>query len=187
MQKIFHSKFLLIGILAGFLFGGGWLAWAAIQSEVGLNLFDGATFRRAVSGSVTTLTAVTSQVNPPLSVAPLSTWSITHTPGAATQATATKAASTGVRHVATNITACLAVGGTAQTPIVANLRDGASGAGTVVRSWAFSAPVNGTSVCVTQSDLSIIGTAGVAMTIEFTGAGVAASQETVSMSGYSLK
>lgn len=120
-----------------------------------------------------------------LPTVPASTWSVTNTPAAATQATASRAAgAAGVRHVATTITACLAAGATAQTPVVVNLRDGATGAGTVLRSWAISAPVND-SKCADLSGLAMLGTAATAMTIEFAAAGVAASQQTVTLTGFS--
>ncbi len=118
---------------------------------------------------------------------PYSTWSVTNTPAAATQATASQAAgAAGVRHVATTVTVCLAAGGTAQTPILAHLRDGATGAGTILRSWAFSAPVN-TAKCDNLNGLAMLGTAATAMTIEFTGAGVASSQQTVTLTGFSTQ
>lgn len=133
--------------------------------------------------SATSLTATTS-LGTTLTV-PHSTWSVTNTPAAATQATASRAAgAAGVRHVATTVTVCLAAGATAQTPVVVNLRDGATGAGTVLRSWAISAPVND-SKCADLSGLAMIGTAATAMTIEFAAAGVAGSQETVTLTGFS--
>lgn len=38
MLKLKRSKFLLIGVLAGILIGGGWLAYAAISQQVGVNV-----------------------------------------------------------------------------------------------------------------------------------------------------
>lgn len=122
-----------------------------------------------------------------LLTAAASTWSVTNTPATATQATASRAAgAAGVRHVATTVTVCLATGATAQTPILAHLRDGATGAGTILRSWAHSAPANST-FCNNISDLAMLGTAATAMTIEFTGAGVTASQQTVTLTGFSTQ
>ncbi len=148
-------------------------------------LFDGVNYDVARGVSPANLTATTStgiQLT-----APVSTWSVTNTPGLAAQATASQAAgAVGVRHVATTVTACLAAGAAAQTPVVVNLRDGATGAGTVLRSWAISAPVND-SHCVDLSGLAMIGTAATAMTIEFAAAGVAGSQETVTLTGYSVQ
>ena len=146
--------------------------------------FNGTTYDRTRSISATNLTATTS-TGSSLNV-PLSTWSVTHTPAAATQATASKAAGGGtVRHVATTITACSAQAGTAQTPIAINLRDGATGAGTVLRTWKISSIIQD-SKCVEASGLAMIGTANTAMTIEFAAAGVAASEQTVTLTGFSV-
>lgn len=147
-------------------------------------------FNRSTSGwdreqtiSSTSNTATTSQGTAYMT--PLSTWSVTHTPAVATQATASKAAGgTTVRHVATSVTVCVAAGATAQTPILFHLRDGASGAGTILRTWAFSAPVN-TGVCDSVSGLNMTGSANTAMTIESAAAPVAGAQATVTLTGYS--
>lgn len=112
-------------------------------------------------------------------------WSVQHTPTAATQATITKAAVAGTRHVCDSITATIACGATAQTPINVVLRDGASGVGAILWSAKLSAPVNSMADIELES-LGIIGTSGNAMTLEFTAAGVAASEEAVSMVGYDI-
>lgn len=146
---------------------------------------NGTTFDRLKGISAANLTATTSAGT--TLTAPLSTWSVTNTPATATQATASRAAgAAGVRHVATSITVCIATGATAQTPILSHLRDGATGAGTILRSWSHAAPVNSKS-CDNLSGLAMIGTAATAMTVEFTGAGVAASQQTVTLTGYSVQ
>ncbi len=147
-------------------------------------IFNGTTYDRQRSISATNLTAATS-TGTTLNV-PLSTWSVTNTPAAATQATASKGAGGGtVRHVATTITACSAQAGTAQTPIAINLRDGATGAGTILRTWKISSIIQD-SKCVEASGLAMIGTANTAMTIEFAAAGVAASEQTVTLTGFSV-
>lgn len=112
----------------------------------------------------------------------LNQWSVQHTPAAATQATITKAAVAGSRHVCDSITVTLAAGATAQTPIQVVLRDGVTGVGAILWSAKLAAPVNGLAV-VQLTDLGIPGTSGSAMTLEFTGAGVAASEQAVSMAG----
>ena len=146
--------------------------------------FDGVFYDRPRSAASTNLTAVTSRGA--ATTVPLSTWSITNTPAAATQATISKAAGGGtVRHVATTITACSAQAGTAQTPIAINLRDGATGAGTILRTWKISTIIQD-SKCVNLSGLAMIGTANTAMTIEFAAAGVAASEQTVTLTGFSV-
>jgi hypothetical protein len=109
-----------------------------------------------------------------------------HNPAAATQATCSKAAgSANVQHVCTAITASIACGATAQTPIHAYLRDGATGAGTILWSAVLAAPANGTAG-VSLTGLNIVGSAGTAMTLEFEAAGVAASVESVALSGYDV-
>lgn len=109
----------------------------------------------------------------------------THTPATATQATTSQSAVAGVRHVARAVYASLACGATAQTPIQVHLRDGASGAGTILWSATVAAPANG-SVNVAAEDLNIPGTANTAMTLEFSAAGAVATQETVTLVGYNV-
>lgn len=299
MQKLFKSKALTVGVLLGFLAGGSWLAWGAIQSQVGGNIFDttngkllwkpwsgfnairdsildttnqsnlgvpvvsvvpinsagvvslpctgqtlecgsdrvvlapmgiapvaAATSWKGIVAGVRVSTSDPADGQPSLGFlyrgtdstdsygffrlanairgvsatnltqtisdgtafnVPLSTWYVTHTPAAATQATISKAAGgAGVRHVATTITACSAQAAAAQTPIAINLRDGATGAGTIIRSWKISSTVQD-SKCVDLSGLAITGTANTAMTIEFAAAGVAGSEQTVSLTGFSVQ
>jgi len=146
-------------------------------------LWNGTQQTKILSISATNLTAATSTGSQ--MTVPLSTWSVTHTPAAATQATISKAAGGGtVRHIATSITACSAQAGTAQTPIAVNLRNGATGAGTILRSWKLSTIIQD-SKCVDLSGLAMIGSANTAMTIEFAAAGVAGSEQTVTLTGFS--
>lgn len=112
-------------------------------------------------------------------------WSVQHTPGAAAQATITKAAAAGYRHVCDSITATIACAGTAQTPIQVVLRDSTSGTGTILWSAKLAAPVNGMAD-IELNGLGIVGSSGNAMTLEFSVAGVAASEQTVSMVGYDI-
>lgn len=112
-------------------------------------------------------------------------WSATHEPAAATQATCTKAATANVRHVCKVISVSIACGATAQTPISVRLRDGATGAGTILWSMKVSAPVNSSQV-IYEPGLSIVGSVNTAMTLEFSAAGVAASEQTVNLSGFDL-
>ena len=112
-------------------------------------------------------------------------WSINHTPAAATQATITKAAVAGTRHVCKTITATIACAGTAQTPLAVYLRDGATGVGTILWSAKVSAPAN-TSQILQITGLSVVGSVNTAMTLEFAAAGVAASEATVSLSGFDV-
>lgn len=152
-------------------------------TAAGLVGWNGGSWDRLHAVSAGNNTATT--INGALQVTQASTWSVTNTPAVATQATASKAAGGGtVRHVAASITVCVAANGTAQTPLLFHLRDGATGAGTILRSWAFSAPVT-SSQCASITGLNITGSANTAMTIESAAAPVAAAQATVSLSGYS--
>lgn len=112
-------------------------------------------------------------------------WSINNTPAAATAATITRAAGgAGVRHVATSISATVATIGTAQAvALVLVLRDGATGAGTILWSKQVVLPVNAVWE-VNISGLNIVGTAATAMTLEFVANNVAASFSSVSLTGH---
>ena len=113
-------------------------------------------------------------------------WSVEHTPAAATQATISQAAAgTGVRNVCRSITATIAVQATVQTPIRVVLRDGATGAGTVLWSAKLAAPANG--VGVVSATGHWVGSENTAMTLEFTAAGVASSEAAVAMSGITAR
>jgi hypothetical protein len=111
-------------------------------------------------------------------------WGVKHTPAAATQATISKAAgAAGTKHVCTSIAATLATAGTAQTVLKLQLRDGASGAGTIV--WEQTILLAANLVwSIVLSGLNIIGSDATAMTLEFSGANVADSYASVAMTGY---
>lgn len=119
-------------------------------------------------------------------------FAVVHNPAAATQATITQAAEatptqpptpqTRSEVVVQNITVSIGAAGTAQTPIQAHLRDGTTGAGTIVWSGTLAAPAN-SSAMIEKSNLNIVCKSGNA-TLEFEGAGVAASEQSVAMSGY---
>mgnify|MGYP000134267481 CR=1 FL=1 len=111
-------------------------------------------------------------------------WTANHSPSAATQATTTKTAAAGTYHVCTSITATIACDSTVQTPIRVYLRNGATGAGTIMWSAAVAAPANGIGG-VAFSDLNIVGSVNTAMTLEFSGAGVTGSLQDVTLGGYS--
>jgi hypothetical protein len=135
---------------------------------------------RQRSASAATQGATTSRTGVPVAVKG-GCWGIVHEPAAAVQATITRAAGgAGVRHVATGITVCLAAAAAATGPIKVRLLDGA----TTLWVGALSAPVSGVAV-IALDDLSLVGTANTAMTLQFDGAGAAGSLETVSLSGYS--
>jgi hypothetical protein len=116
------------------------------------------------------------------------TWAVQNSPAVSTQATASKAAgAAGVRHVCTAVSfgfsASTAV---AATLVTVNLRDGATGAGTVLWAWTFQlqaaaiVPFN-----VTVPNLSFVGTAATAMTLEF-GALLTNLVQYVNLAGYDV-
>lgn len=109
-------------------------------------------------------------------------WSINAQATAGTPSVSRSAVAS-TRHVCTSVSVTIAAGATAQTPIIINLRDGATGAGTILRTWALSAPVNGSAVLV-ESGLNIPGSVNTAMTIEFASASAAAVVASVNLAGY---
>lgn len=111
-------------------------------------------------------------------------WGIMHQPGATTAATISKAAVAGVRHVATGFVACIAAVA-AQPDIKVVLRDGATGAGTILWTARLSSTA-GTAQCVSSPPLNIVGTAATAMTLETVTAPASTNSATVSLSGYSV-
>lgn len=112
---------------------------------------------------------------------PNTSWAVNHAPAAAAAATISKAAVTGVRHVATSVTICISAVA-AQGTLQFNLRDGATGAGTVV--WtARLMGVIGTGQCLSMP-VFIVGTKGTAMTLESAAAPAATNFATVSLTGY---
>ena len=143
---------------------------------------NGSTWDRLRTASATNNTATTSLGA--LQVTPLSTWRVIDTDVGATQSTASKAAGGGtVRHVATSVTICR--GDTAAAaPALVHLRNGATGAGTIIRSWVIGVAA-GLTQCENISGLNETGTANTAMTLEFAAAGAATSTSTVTLSGYS--
>jgi len=116
-------------------------------------------------------------------VAPPGNWAITHAPAAATQATITRAAGgAGTRHVATSISFSM-VSNAAREFHDIRLRDGASGAGTILWSMRIGTPIGGETL-ITIGGLNIVGSDNTAMTLEFDAAGGAGSLEGVSLTGY---
>lgn len=109
-------------------------------------------------------------------------WAVNHAPAAAAQATIGQAANANGRHVATSVTVCVSAAGTAQTPLQFSLRDGATGAGTILWTVRLSAPIN-TAYCI-AAPLKVAGTKNTAMTLESAGVTVAGSFAMVSLNGY---
>lgn len=144
-------------------------------------LFNGASWDRARSLDATNLSAF-SGIGGQIAAGP-GEWSVEHRPAVSTQATITRAAgAAGVRHVCRSITASL-VAVAAQTIVDVLLRDGASGAGTVLWSARLQVPA-GDSKQITLTGLNIVGSAAAAMTLEFGAAPVATNFEGVAMTGY---
>lgn len=151
---------------------------------VGVLGWNGATFDKFRTASGTDNTAATSLGA--VQVAQLSTWSVINTSAGATAATASKALGGGtVRHVATGITVCFGDTAAAVTPLLVSLRDGATGAGTILRTWFLSSPTAGGTRCENVTGLNMSGTANTAMTLEFAAAPAATASETVTLTGYS--
>lgn len=113
-------------------------------------------------------------------------WQLAHAPAAAAQATATQAAgAAGLRNYCTGIQATVStIAATAQTPINVHIRDGASGAGTIIWTGSLAALGTTTGILAITFPQPIRGTAATAMTVEFSGAGVANSLETIAAQGY---
>ncbi len=154
----------------------------------GKSTFLGDGTNQFLSGSAANLAAATPAINAQL-VVRVGDWSVTHSPAVNTQATITKAAgSAGVRHVITAISFTLcqdATGGTPFTGIV-NLRDGASGAGTILATWNIGVV---TAACSNSAfhmeNLNIVGSAATAATLEFTSTAPGAhTLESVHLTGY---
>lgn len=112
-------------------------------------------------------------------------WGIQQTPAVATQATISRAAgAAGVRHVAATATVCI-VATAAQAALAFNLRDGATGAGTILWSVSLSAAA-GTGQCVSSPPFNLVGTAATAMTLESSAAPAATNFASVSLTGYDV-
>lgn len=153
-------------------------------------LFNGATWDRMRSASAANLAAL-SALGAQLITTP-GNWSVFQIPAVATQATISRAAgATGVRHVCTSIRAKLrtATAATAAT-VTVNLRDGATGAGTILYSATLDINTNVATIAGKESDvieltgLNIPGSAATAMTLETAAAPAANCFAEVQMTGY---
>ncbi len=114
-------------------------------------------------------------------------WSLTAAPAANVVATVSKAAVAGLRHVCKGITGDFVAGAVAPGAafVLLVLRDGATGVGAILWSRYLAVQaVAGDKDDTTSPPLNIVGTAGNAMTLEFTAAGGANTLEAVAMNGY---
>lgn len=147
--------------------------------------FNGTTYDRLRFSSAANLTQTVSLGIQ--STSNHSTWSATNTPAADTQATASRAAgAAGIRHVPTHVTACIS-GTAVAAPVQVNLRDGATGAGTIIWSAFLGVDTINANSCVSTPITLPPGTAATAMTLEFAAAGGVGTNETVTLSGFSVQ
>jgi hypothetical protein len=116
-------------------------------------------------------------------------WSKYHAPAVNTQATISQGGVASTRHVCTWVSFTLAQNttGSAQTLIAFNLRDGATGAGTILASWTLALPATACECRVfSLSGLCIPGTVNTAMTLETAGATAANTAASVCFGGFSV-
>lgn len=118
---------------------------------------------------------------------PLADFSIQHTPGGNAQATISQASAGGsIKNVASAVCATLVSTGATAFQGTVNLRDGASGAGTIKWAAQLAIPSTADSSAVVRQTFPnpIPGTAATAMTLEFSAtSGSANVQECVSLQG----
>jgi hypothetical protein len=148
--------------------------------------FNGTTFDRVRTGSAANLSAVT-QI--PLLTTPAGEWTADAAPAAGSVASASKAAgAAGVRHICRSINFGIhTVAAPAATTLTVVLRDGATGAGTILRTWSIRVPATADLNVFNReiSGLNIVGTAATAMTVEFSG-GLANTVQYAGISGFSV-
>lgn len=119
-----------------------------------------------------------------------SRWTVVSNPASGSQATASLAAEAAVRHVADCISmSANAAGATVATNLTVNLRDGATGAGTIIWTTQLGATVLAAggyfNTPYTVCGLNLVGTTNTAMTLEYS-AGLAGLIESVSLSGFNV-
>lgn len=113
-------------------------------------------------------------------------WVVVHAPAVSLQATASKAAgAAGVKHVCTGVSFGFSARvAPAATTVTVNLRDGATGAGSVLMSWTFDLPAAViVPYNVSFNGFNLPGSAATAMTLEF-GALLTNLVEYVNLMGY---
>lgn len=147
-------------------------------------LWNGTEFDRQTSAGAASLAA--DPVIGAMLVADPGEWTEFSDPALNTQATATRAAgAAGERHICKSISACLSAGATASGIIKIYLRDGATGVGPIL--WAGNlAVIAGFHGHMLLTDLNIKGSLATAMTLEFSAAGGATTQENVTLSGITV-
>lgn len=115
-------------------------------------------------------------------------WTANHAPAAAAQATITKAAAgAGIKNVCTSISVSLSSAAAPTVGVVTfNLRDGATGAGTILWTLKLSLPAVAGQSISESIPVWIEGTANTAMTLETAAAPAANVQATVAMTGTTI-
>lgn len=115
-------------------------------------------------------------------------WSQTHAPAAATQATTSKAAGgAAARHVCTGFIVTISNTAASAGTVTFVLRDGATGAGTILASFTIAIPATAnTSKEVVVNDAAIEGSLNTAMTLESTAAPAAGVSAAVTLTGYTV-
>jgi len=112
-------------------------------------------------------------------------WQVVHAPAAAVQATIGQAAGgAAIRNHLVALQATLAAAVAPADAINVHVRDGGTGAGTIIWSGAIAAIADGMGVLSIQFDPPLRGTANTVLTVEFSAAGPAGSVETVNAQGY---
>lgn len=160
----------------------------AVDTRTFLELWNGATWDRNRSSSAANMSASTSGMGGQISTAP-GMWAVQSNPAAGTAASASRAAGgAGVRHVCTSVyVAISATTAIAAGTLTFNLRDGATGAGTVLMSWQVieAAATVPFTVVVQLSGLAVFGSAATAMTLEGS-ASVANLVSSINLTGYDV-
>lgn len=158
------------------------------------HLFNGTTWDRVRSASLANYpTAVTTTSVNKIGVQlgeKGARWSVVSAPAATSKATASIAAEVNVRHVVD----CVSFSATASAAILTNsltiaVRDGATGAGTVIWEWVVNPVNSGTGAQSVQPHsvcgLMLTGTTNTAMTVEFS-SGITNVSEAISFSGFNV-
>jgi hypothetical protein len=130
--------------------------------------------------------AVSLLSTPVLAQALLRGWfAVNHTPAVNTLATASKAAETGTTYIATNCSGSISTVA-AQPAITLSLRDGASGAGTVLWSQTITCAIT-TPCSLTSPFLNVPGTLSTAMTCEWSGIPAVGNFEVATLTAYKTR
>lgn len=112
-------------------------------------------------------------------------WAVNHSPAVNTQASASQAALAKTRHVATSCSGSIRTVA-AQTTIILQLRDGASGAGTVVWSEELGGCAINTQCKITSPFMHIQGSSNTALTCEWSGIPAVGNFAVANLTGYDV-